>query len=192
MRRRGSGSALEEWLAGDHSVATTRKRESSVGVEAIPRRLSASLSRSRRRVADVRQPEYGLIAESASLELPIGLFVISSHRSPKAASSTTSFCVSPMLARSPRSSRPRRRPRLRYWWVRRRPSVSILQPTRRKGIQISLALNDGVSEIVQRRRPLADYDVLLKDWLANGGEQMRREYLEAMAAARAPQRQIGK
>jgi putative aldouronate transport system substrate-binding protein len=52
-----------------------------------------------------------------------------------------------------------------------------------KGIQISLSLNDGLSDIVQGHRPLSDYDKLIKEWLTNGGEQMRSEYLEAMTAA---------
>ena len=51
-----------------------------------------------------------------------------------------------------------------------------------KGIQISLALNDGLSDLVQARRPMSDYDVLVKEWLANGGEQMRQEYVAALAA----------
>ena len=52
-----------------------------------------------------------------------------------------------------------------------------------KGVQLNLAFYDGLSDIVQSRRPLSDYDSLVKEWLSNGGEQIRREYAEALAAA---------
>lgn len=52
-----------------------------------------------------------------------------------------------------------------------------------KGTQINLSMNDGLSDIVQGHRPLSDYDTIVKEWLANGGEQMRSEYLQAMSAA---------
>jgi putative aldouronate transport system substrate-binding protein len=43
--------------------------------------------------------------------------------------------------------------------------------------------NDGVNDILFSRRPLSDYDQLVKDWQAAAGETMRREYMDAMAAA---------
>ena len=58
----------------------------------------------------------------------------------------------------------------------------VLGNQRVKGMQLSLAFNDGLSDIVQARRPISEYDTLVKEWLANGGEQIRKEYLEALAA----------
>jgi len=52
-----------------------------------------------------------------------------------------------------------------------------------KGVQLNLAFYDGLSDIVQSRRPMSDYDSLVKEWLSNGGEQIRKEYLEALSAA---------
>jgi len=50
-----------------------------------------------------------------------------------------------------------------------------------KGAQLNLAFYDGLSDPVQGRRPMSDYDGLVRDWLANGGEQIRNEYTEALA-----------
>jgi putative aldouronate transport system substrate-binding protein len=51
-----------------------------------------------------------------------------------------------------------------------------------KGVQLNLTFYDGLSDIVQGRRPLSDYDGLVRDWVTNGGEQIRSEYREALAA----------
>jgi putative aldouronate transport system substrate-binding protein len=42
---------------------------------------------------------------------------------------------------------------------------------------------DGVSDMVVGRRPLTDYDQLVKDWVNGGGDQIRKEYMDAIAAA---------
>ncbi len=52
-----------------------------------------------------------------------------------------------------------------------------------KGFTLSKALNDGLTDIVVGRRDMADYDQLVKDWQNGGGEQMRKEYTDAIAAA---------
>ena len=52
-----------------------------------------------------------------------------------------------------------------------------------KGIQLKLKFNDGLSEILQGSRPLSDLDQLVSDWQSNGGEDIRKEYLKAMAGA---------
>jgi putative aldouronate transport system substrate-binding protein len=44
---------------------------------------------------------------------------------------------------------------------------------------------DGLNAIIQGQRPLADYDQLVKDWLAGGGSQAKTEYQQANAAAKA-------
>jgi putative aldouronate transport system substrate-binding protein len=51
-----------------------------------------------------------------------------------------------------------------------------------KGVQLNLAFYDGLSDLVQGRRPMSDYDGLVHDWVTNGGEQIRTEYTEALAS----------
>ncbi|MGH2520655.1 MAG: hypothetical protein ACRDF8_12670, partial [Chloroflexota bacterium] len=53
-----------------------------------------------------------------------------------------------------------------------------------KGPVISRTLLNGVGDILAGRRPLADYDGLLKDWKAAGGDQIRTEFEQALAAAK--------
>jgi putative aldouronate transport system substrate-binding protein len=48
---------------------------------------------------------------------------------------------------------------------------------------LDLAFTDGITDIVVGRRPFSDFDVLVKEWQANGGEQMRTEFLESMTKA---------
>jgi len=38
-------------------------------------------------------------------------------------------------------------------------------------------------DIVVGRRPMADYDQMVKDWLANGGEAIRKEYQQSISAS---------
>jgi putative aldouronate transport system substrate-binding protein len=45
-------------------------------------------------------------------------------------------------------------------------------------------VNDGISDIVQGRRPLADLDQVLADWRSKGGDKIRGEFQDALAAAR--------
>ncbi|MBV8083427.1 MAG: hypothetical protein JO247_01295 [Chloroflexi bacterium] len=52
-----------------------------------------------------------------------------------------------------------------------------------KGPAVNKALMDGVTDIIAGRRPLTDFDQLVKDWQAAGGNQMRSEYQQAIAAA---------
>jgi len=52
-----------------------------------------------------------------------------------------------------------------------------------KNVTMRLRFNDGLAEILQSRKPLGDLDQLVSDWQANGGEQIRKEYLDAMSAA---------
>ena len=42
---------------------------------------------------------------------------------------------------------------------------------------------DGITDIVAGRRPIADYDQLVKDWQSGGGEQIRKELQDALTAA---------
>jgi putative aldouronate transport system substrate-binding protein len=43
---------------------------------------------------------------------------------------------------------------------------------------------DAIQDMVAGRRPMSDYDGLVKDWRAGGGDQMRAEYEQAYAASK--------
>jgi putative aldouronate transport system substrate-binding protein len=51
-----------------------------------------------------------------------------------------------------------------------------------KGASLETTFADGVNDLISGRRPFSDYDVLVKEWRDNGGEQMRKEYSELIAA----------
>lgn len=52
-----------------------------------------------------------------------------------------------------------------------------------KGAVADKAVSDGVTDIVLGRRPLSDYDQIVKDWQTGGGEQIRQEFMDALKAA---------
>jgi putative aldouronate transport system substrate-binding protein len=52
-----------------------------------------------------------------------------------------------------------------------------------KGFNLTQAMTDGLTDIAVGRRPLTDYDQLVKDWQANGGEQIRKEYMDSIATS---------
>jgi putative aldouronate transport system substrate-binding protein len=52
-----------------------------------------------------------------------------------------------------------------------------------KGFTLMQSLNDGLVDIVVGRRQMSEYEQLVKDWQTNGGEQIRKEYAESIAAA---------
>ena len=54
-----------------------------------------------------------------------------------------------------------------------------------KNVTLRLRFNDGLLEILQGHRPVSDLDQLVSDWQTNGGEQMRKEFRDAMSAAQA-------
>jgi len=51
-----------------------------------------------------------------------------------------------------------------------------------KGIVAANNFRDGINDILLGRRPLTDYDQLVKDWLNAAGEQIRKELQDAIAA----------
>jgi putative aldouronate transport system substrate-binding protein len=64
------------------------------------------------------------------------------------------------------------------------PTFGLFSPALGKsGATINRTMLEGITDIIAARRPLADYDQILKDWVANGGDQIRKELLDAMAAA---------
>jgi hypothetical protein len=40
-----------------------------------------------------------------------------------------------------------------------------------------------MTDIIAGRRPIADYDQMVKDWQSGGGEQIRKELQEALATS---------
>jgi putative aldouronate transport system substrate-binding protein len=52
----------------------------------------------------------------------------------------------------------------------------------RQGVIANQRFGDGISDIITGRRPTSDLPTLLQEWRANGGDQVRKEYEEAMAA----------
>ena len=63
------------------------------------------------------------------------------------------------------------------------PTLGLYSPTKAvKGAQLILTMGDVLNDIVTGRRPLSDYDAAVADYLANGGEQIRTELMQALAA----------
>jgi len=51
-----------------------------------------------------------------------------------------------------------------------------------KGRLAEMNFRQGAVDIVVGRRPMGDYETLVTEWRNTGGEQSRKEYLEAYAA----------
>jgi putative aldouronate transport system substrate-binding protein len=65
-------------------------------------------------------------------------------------------------------------------------SVGLVSRTyAQKGATANRTLGDGLDDIVTGRRPMGDYDGLVKDWLAAVGATAKAEYEQAYAAAHA-------
>ena len=63
------------------------------------------------------------------------------------------------------------------------PTLGYVSATNQaKGAPVNMAFFDGLTDVLVGRRPLADFDQLVKDWATNAGDQIRKEYTEAMAA----------
>jgi putative aldouronate transport system substrate-binding protein len=66
------------------------------------------------------------------------------------------------------------------------PVLSLYSPTfPNVNATLQQGVNDGVSDIVQGRRPLSDVDQVVADWRSKGGDKIRGEYQDALAAARS-------
>src|SRR5712691_4208221 len=64
------------------------------------------------------------------------------------------------------------------------PTFGLFSPALGKsGATINRTMLEGITDIIASRRPFADYDQILKDWVGNGGDQIRKELADAMAAA---------
>jgi putative aldouronate transport system substrate-binding protein len=63
------------------------------------------------------------------------------------------------------------------------PTLSLYSPSfANLNATLNQTVNDGVSDIVQGRRPLGDLDGIVATWRANGGDTIRNEYQAALAA----------
>ncbi len=63
------------------------------------------------------------------------------------------------------------------------PSYGVYSSTQgQKGQIIRKTVIDGITDIVAGRRPISDFDQLVKDWGAAGGELIRKELQDAIAA----------
>jgi putative aldouronate transport system substrate-binding protein len=63
-------------------------------------------------------------------------------------------------------------------------SVGLYSATnQRQGVSIQFRFADGMIDIVAGRRPLSDFDVLLREWKTGGGDTIRTELESAFAAA---------
>jgi prepilin-type processing-associated H-X9-DG protein len=51
-----------------------------------------------------------------------------------------------------------------------------------KGTAANMAWADGVRDIILNRRPMSDYDGLTQKWATDAGDQIRKEFTDAMKA----------
>ncbi|HEV7663359.1 MAG TPA: extracellular solute-binding protein [Chloroflexota bacterium] len=65
------------------------------------------------------------------------------------------------------------------------PTVGFVSPTGvRQGVVVNQTFQDGMRDIVVNRRPMSDFDQLVTDWRSGGGETMRKEFQDAIGAAK--------
>jgi putative aldouronate transport system substrate-binding protein len=65
------------------------------------------------------------------------------------------------------------------------PTVGLVSPTAvRQGAVVVQTMQDGIRDIIAGRRPIGDYDQLVSDFRTGGGDQMRKELQDAIAAAK--------
>jgi len=53
----------------------------------------------------------------------------------------------------------------------------------RAGVLANQRFGDGINDVITGRREMSDFAGLLQQWKADGGDQVRKEYEEAIAAA---------
>ena len=64
------------------------------------------------------------------------------------------------------------------------PTLGVYSPTQgSKGAPMDATFSAGMTDIIAGRRPLSDFDQVLKDWVSGGGDQIRNEYAQGIAAA---------
>jgi putative aldouronate transport system substrate-binding protein len=64
------------------------------------------------------------------------------------------------------------------------PTLGLYSPTDgAKGAPLNATFGSGVVDVIAGRRPISDLDQIIKEWQAGGGDQMRSEYEQGLAAA---------
>jgi putative aldouronate transport system substrate-binding protein len=64
------------------------------------------------------------------------------------------------------------------------PTLGFYSPRQgSRGATVRQTMLEGVRDIIAARRPMSDYDTLVKEWASAGGDQIRQEYQQAIAAA---------
>jgi putative aldouronate transport system substrate-binding protein len=65
------------------------------------------------------------------------------------------------------------------------PTVGFVSPTAvRQGAVVTQTFQDGIRDIIVGRRPIGEYDQLVKDWQTSAGDTIRKEFQDALAAAK--------
>jgi putative aldouronate transport system substrate-binding protein len=54
-----------------------------------------------------------------------------------------------------------------------------------KGVPLAMTLTDSITDLLAGRRPMSDFDQVVKDWQSNGGNAIGTELQQAIAAAGA-------
>jgi hypothetical protein len=63
--------------------------------------------------------------------------------------------------------------------------ISYYSPTAfGKGVSATMTVMDGINQIIVGHDSMSTFDQLVKDWRTAAGDQMRKEYLDAIAAAK--------
>lgn len=48
-------------------------------------------------------------------------------------------------------------------------------------LALTNSMNDNISALLLGRRPMSDYDQIVAEWRSNGGDQIRKEFMAALA-----------
>jgi putative aldouronate transport system substrate-binding protein len=65
------------------------------------------------------------------------------------------------------------------------PTLSLYSPSfANVNAILQQGINDGISDIVQGRRPVSDLDQVISDWRTKGGDKIRGEFQDALAATK--------
>jgi putative aldouronate transport system substrate-binding protein len=65
------------------------------------------------------------------------------------------------------------------------PTIGLTSPTfDKQGVPLNQTLQDAVFDLLAGRRPFSDYDQIAKDWQTGGGNQIREELQQVIAASK--------
>jgi putative aldouronate transport system substrate-binding protein len=66
------------------------------------------------------------------------------------------------------------------------PTIGISTPTFDKlGASLTQTLQDAVFDLVTGRRAMSEYDQVISEWRSQGGDQIRAEFQEVIAASKS-------